>query len=329
MDRGPVFVAGIERSGTSLMYALLASHPSVAMTRRTNLWRYFYNRYGDLGRPANLERCLASMMRYKRLQVLKPDPRRIRDEFGLGEPTYGRLISLLVAHHLERTGKPRWGDKSLNTEHYVEDVFKVFPDAKILHMVRDPRDRYASVRTRWGKRRGGVGVGIAMWLASVNLAWRNQQRYPSRYKIVRYETLAADPERSLRDICAFIGEEYTPAMLSMEGAGTFREKGGNSSYGPHQAEGISTRSIGRFRQVLSKQEIAVVQTCAAREMVASGYDLESIQLTPGERLRFYSYDWPANVAKMLAWYMLEVMKDQIGRTPSPHTIVDVTRSSST
>ena len=36
MERGPVFVAGLERSGTSLIFALLASHPNIAMTRRTN-----------------------------------------------------------------------------------------------------------------------------------------------------------------------------------------------------------------------------------------------------------------------------------------------------
>ncbi|MFN2221113.1 MAG: sulfotransferase, partial [Candidatus Promineifilaceae bacterium] len=48
MQNNPVYVAGLERSGTSLMYALLASHPRIAMTRRTNMWTHFYNQYGDL-----------------------------------------------------------------------------------------------------------------------------------------------------------------------------------------------------------------------------------------------------------------------------------------
>jgi len=42
MERGPIFVAGPERSGTSLLFALLASHSQIAMTRRTNLWKHFY-----------------------------------------------------------------------------------------------------------------------------------------------------------------------------------------------------------------------------------------------------------------------------------------------
>ena len=60
MPRGPIFIGGAERSGTSLLYALLTSHPNISMTRRTNLWAYFYNQYGDLSHPQNLERCLGS-----------------------------------------------------------------------------------------------------------------------------------------------------------------------------------------------------------------------------------------------------------------------------
>ena len=63
---GPVFIGGLERTGTSLLYALLASHPAIAMTRRTNWWTYFYDRFGDLAKDENLDRCLATIRRYRR-----------------------------------------------------------------------------------------------------------------------------------------------------------------------------------------------------------------------------------------------------------------------
>ena len=74
----PVYVAGADRSGTTLMFALLGSHPDLSMTRRTNMWRYFHRRYGDLSVPANLDRCLDEMMRYRRMRHLEPDEARIR-----------------------------------------------------------------------------------------------------------------------------------------------------------------------------------------------------------------------------------------------------------
>jgi hypothetical protein len=321
MDPGPIFIAGVERSGTSLLYALLASHPNIAMTRRTNFWAFFYKRYGDLREPENFERCIDTMIHYKRLKALEFDFDRVRREFWQGEPTYQRLFTLLEEQFAERLGKPRWGDKSLNTERYVDDMFVAYPTAKMIHIVRDPRDRYASALKRWGKMNGKVGAGTAIWLSSVNLAKRNLQRYPDRYKIVRYETLAVQPEATLRDICAFLGEEYTPAMLTMEGAPGHLKRGGNSSYGKREASHISTSSIGAFRKVLSKRDIAFVQACAKRDMIAYNYELEPIEFSLGDRLLFYTIAWPDNMARMTTWQIRESLENKRGRTMPTTTLI--------
>lgn len=313
----PIYIAGLERSGTSLIFALLASHPMIAMTRRTNLWTHFYNQYGDISQPKNFDRCLAMLMRYKRMKPLQLDPERIRQEFWQGERSYARLFALIEGHYAERLGKPRWGDKSLNTERYAEAIFTAYPNARILHMIRDPRDRYASALTRWKVSRGGVGAGTVMWLASVNLARHYQVRYPDQYKIIRYETLASQPEETLREICAFIGEAYTPVMLSMTGAEMFRDEGGNSSYGQHEVGHISTRSIGRFRKVLSRRQIKFMQMIAGREMRSLGYQLDETYLSLPERTLFSLIDIPFNVARMTAWRVREAFWNQKGR-PVPH-----------
>jgi hypothetical protein len=321
MEHGPVFIAGIERSGTSLIYALLASHPNIAMTRRTNLWAFFYKRFGDLSQPENLERCLDAMKHYKRLLVLNPDYDRLRQEFQQGEPTYPRLFELMEQHHTERLGKSRWGDKSLNTERYVDDIFAAYPNAKMIHMIRDPRDRYASALTRWKNMKGKVGAGTAMWLSSMSMANHNHQRYPDRYKILRYETLASQPEETLRMLCTFIGEEYTPAMLSMKGAENFNESG-NSSYGQFEPGRISTKSIGRFRKVLSKHEVAFIQTYTRRDMLPNDYELEPLNFSLRDNLSFYCAAWPANLARMIGWWTREEIENRKGRSVPAHTIID-------
>lgn len=321
MIRNPIFVAGLERSGTSLIFALLASHPRIAMTRRTNMWTYFYNQYGDLSDPENFERCLKMMMQYKRLVVLQPDAERIRREFWQGEATYAHLFSLVEEHYAERLGKPRWGDKSLNVERYAKPIFEAYPEARILHMMRDPRDRYASVLTRWQYRRGGIGSGTAMWLSSVKLGKRNQQKYPEQYKVVRYETLAAKPQETLSEICAFLGEEYSPHMLTMQGAEKFRDDGGNSSYGQLTPGKISTKSIGRFRQVLSKPDIAFMQAFAEQEMLDYDYQPDPIQLSLNERFYYTVSNWPLNLAKLLGWRIRNTFYNQTGRSLPSYRIV--------
>jgi hypothetical protein len=252
------------------------------------------------------------MLRYNRMKHLNPNPDRIRAEFWQGEPTYGRLFSLFHEHYAEHVGKPRWGDKSLHTEHYVDRVMAEFPNAKIIHMARDPRDRYASVRKRHGKDRQRVGASTGRYLHSMRMAVRNQKRYPDNYMIVQYEHLATKPEQTLRKICSFINEEFTPVMLGMGGASEYRDSGGNSSFDAIAPGVISTKSIGRYRQVISNHEIAFIQIFAGRVMESLGYAKEPVQLSLRERLEFYAVVMPVNLARMLGWLTHTTIKIKKG-----------------
>lgn len=324
--KGPIFIAGLERSGTSLIYALLGSHPNIAMSRRTNLWTHYYNQYGDLADESNFERCLKMMMAYKRLLKLSPDAERIRREFRQGDPTYARLFALLEEHYAEKMGKPRWGDKSLNTERYADEIMTAYPGVKIIHLMRDPRDRFASSLSRWKVLRGGVGAGTAMWLNSNRLAERNQKRYPDQYKIVRYEDLAGQTEQSLREICDFLNEDYSPAMLSMHGAEQFRAEGGNSSYGQREAGKISASSVGKFRQVLNGSQIAFMQLFVANHLSRYDYVVVPVKMTILQSIRFIFLDFSLNFGRMVAWYLREALLNRLGRQVPAERLISETRA---
>jgi hypothetical protein len=314
---GPIFVAGPDRSGTTLIYALLASHSGISMVRRTNTWRYFDGRYGDLGVPDNFERGLHDMLSFVRLRHLLPNGPRIRAEFRLGEPTYGRLFALFHEHHAERLGRSRWGDKSLHTEHYADRIFEEYPDARIIHMVRDPRDRYASVRRRHGRDRARVGGAMGRWLLSIRRARQNQARYPDGYMILRYEDLVLDPADAMSRVCDFIGESFEPEMMTMEGAPEYRKRGGNSSFGDVGAEAISTAAVGRFRTVLPATEVAFIQAVSRREIDALGYVHEPVELRGLERLRFYLGFLPIQLGRMLGWMTVAMVGLSRGETIPP------------
>lgn len=313
MSHSPIFIAGANRSGTTLLSRLLATHPHIALSDvEPNMWTRFYNQYGDLSQPANFERCLSAMLSFNGVLALGPDPDRIREEFSRGKKTYGRLFALFQEDYTERLGKKRWGDKTPKIECFAEAIFAAYPTAKMIHMVRDPRDRYTS-SLGWGRLRnrplrklGRLGAGTARWLHSVSLAERNRKNYPRCYKIVRYETLVSRPEETLRELCTFLDEPYHPSILHTTENSAFWQKGGNSSFTEHQ--GISTASIGRFRRVMSRREIAFMQTHARQAMSNYEYDLEPIQLRLSDRVALYLLDWPFNRSRMVILHALEWLR---------------------
>jgi hypothetical protein len=309
----------MDRSGIGFLGELLEAHPNIAMSRRTNFWSYYLNRFGDLRQPENFERCLAEMMKNSRIQRLQPQPDRLRSEFSLGEPTYARLFTLLEIHNMERLGKSRWGDKSLAAEGYADTILAAYPKAKMIHVIRDPRDRYASQFTHRGVGRGQLGAGAALWLWSVRLAERHKRKYGERYKIVQYETLVRETELVLKDLCDFIGEAYSPEMLLIhndESAQTEPSHAPDGSLRP-----IWTTSIGRFRADLSEREIAFLQMSTYRKMVRYGYRPQPVSLSASTKLFFYLIDCPINLSRMLLWRPWAGIKELLGRTPSARRLV--------
>jgi hypothetical protein len=170
----------------------------------------------------------------------------------------------------------------------------------MIHMVRDPRDRYAAGTGTRQRGAGKAGLAAARWLASAELGQHNLRRYPRRYIVVRYEALMADRERTLREVCAFVSEEFVPEMLTLEGAMRF---------GPEDQEADHVRE-GRPRAALSQREVAFVQSYAGRGMAAYGYQPRPLRLSLADRLLFYCLDLPANLARAAAWRTIE------GRRPA-------------
>lgn len=306
---GPIFIGGPDRCGKTTLQAFLSSHPNIAIPAvGSNLWSYFYGQYGDLHSRENFERCLDALLHYKHALFLKPDAERIRGEFWQGEPSYARLFALLHGHYAERAGKPRWGDQTGLIERYADPIFKAYPGAKMLHMLRDPRDRYEASLEMWPEGKGRVGVATGRWLYSALLARRNLARYPGHYMIVRFETLVQEPEATIRAVCHFLGEDYTQEMLTMSGSPGHRSKLSQGADSTGSAITLSASFIGRYRERIPRDEIAFMQAYAGRQMAAFGYSRDSYAFSPGEWARYVLISHPANLARMVAWLARETLQ---------------------
>jgi hypothetical protein len=313
----PIIVTGADRSGTTLLYAILASHPEVSMVRRTNMWRWFYGGYGDLDDPVNLDRCLDAMTRYARMSVLEPDVEAIISAFRVREPTYGQLFSVMHEQLAERRGRSRWGDKSLHTEHHAAEIFGELPQAKMIQLVRDPRDRHSSVARRHADSQIGVGATTGRWLASVRVGQANAERFgDDRYRIVRYETLANHPESTVRELCEFLQLRYDPEMLEMRGVTDRADYSGNSSFEQIAPGVISTRSIGRYNEVLEPSTTRVIETLGRRWMKLHGYSPADVELSPREAVRFWGLEVPSAAVRSLGWRAVRVMQARHRQPPS-------------
>jgi hypothetical protein len=285
---GPIFLAGPSRSGKTLLRWILSSHPRIAVSRRTEVWPRFAGRFGDLGDRANLDRCLAEMWRRPQVAALGVDSDELREAFAADEPTYGRLFALLHERYAARLGKGRWGDQSPGIERVADEVLAAYPDARFLHLVRDPRDVYAAELERRSAGPGTVGAVTAAWLRSVRLGERNARRHPGSYRLVRYESLVGDPETIVREICAFLAEVFDPAMTRLDDVERYRDASAGVA--------ISSAFVRSYRRTLRPWDVAAIQRASAAEMKRLGYDLDPVDLSPTGHVRCAAA-WPLGLTR--------------------------------
>ena len=127
-------------------------------------------------------------------------------------PAIATMLESLTVQHAERAGKARWVEKTPRHLLMLEQLRELWPDAHIIRLVRDPRDVAVSL----------AGMPFATDSVVANLIRVDHDDRLSRGFVgrdertmsLRYEDLLADPEAELRRVCAFVGEDYAPAMLA-------------------------------------------------------------------------------------------------------------------
>ena len=156
-DCSPVFVVGIGRSGTTLLQLLLNSHPNIAIYGEIH---YFYqisrlkSVIPSLGTPRDIDE-FHSMVRntpaFEHLPnaetIYQAAITRLKSD---SYPTYESFYRNILEEFARLEGKSRFGEKTPSNVRYLDRVLHIFPNAKIIHIVRDPRDVVASLgRANW------------------------------------------------------------------------------------------------------------------------------------------------------------------------------------
>jgi Sulfotransferase family len=287
----PIFIVGCPRSGTTLLQLMLHGHPRIAIPPETRFLLPAYFRrlsFGDLELRRNRRRVARFVQRPRtRFRDLGLDRRRTRREVAAAPPTLGSLLATVYRAYARRFDRPRWGDKRPLYHGYLEVILRLFPDAQVIHLVRDPRDCVASLkRVPWWK--GSVYHSISAWAQSIDNTDEALRRWPGAVTRISYERLVSDPEQELRALAEALGEEYDAQMAEPERVAELAVPGRKHWHAKTRGA-PSTEYIGRWRSDLEPGEIALCERVLAGRMERFGYERRGSARAGVDHLVRYAY----------------------------------------
>lgn len=294
----PFFIVGSERSGTTLLMVMLGNHPHLAVPEVTWFYprfRAFLHTYGDLSRPQNFRTLVSEMIFGLKTPLLglPLNPATIVNELiaKTKVPTFAEAFRVIVETYAKATGKPRWGEKTPHNLYYIREIVSDFPDAKIVHLIRDGRDvAVEQIRSAFGPR--NAYAAAKMWRRTHEAAAKLRNELPSSVWLdVRYEELVGEPERALRVVSEFLGEAYDPATLEFYQGDIARRRGQTRDHRP-LGQPVSSAYVGLYRRHLSLYDQQVFAAVAGKQLVEAGYavEVEPAAITPADEALWEELD---------------------------------------
>jgi hypothetical protein len=159
---------------------------------------------------------------------LGPDGRKLLPHEGLldgpeihsrlaNASSYAEILDVILGAIAKREGKQRWGEKSPAHIFRLPEIRSCFPNAQIVHIIRDPRAVVSSAIKAFGDGKfndWNVYRAARYWVRCARIHSQQQSGNTSDlYTLVRYEDFVNQPEETVRSISSFLGIKFVPEML--------------------------------------------------------------------------------------------------------------------
>jgi hypothetical protein len=272
----PIFVVGAARSGTTLLRLMLNEHPQVSIPAESHLLGPLMRTFGPTAMlsGSQLEQAttiVASCAEWQR--DFAHTEEELRATLGTIPITIEQFIDRVFRLEVGRD-VGRWGDKTPANLHWVGPLLACFPSGQAVAIVRDPRDVYLSLAPYgwFGTSTWDIGRYIAHNGASIT-RWR-EQCSPDRFSILRYEDLVLDTERTLRDLCTWLGLPYANSMNAFFEHAATNVQGWELDMGVHDKlmRPPSPDDVGRWKREGARRDHAEIEALTSGIFVAFGYE---------------------------------------------------------
>ena len=136
------------------------------------------------------------------------------------------------------------------TNDNMESFFEIYPDGRLISIVRDPKNWYPSAIRHKPRICRGIRDGVDLWKKSAQAMLRNKDRYGDRVCILTFEDLISETESVMRYLAEFLKIKFDDILLEP----TFNKYliRANTSF-EAEKDGIIASTLQRYKTLTSEE----------------------------------------------------------------------------
>ena len=287
-QRQLIFITGASRSGTTLLSFVLRNNSEVFGLKEL---QYFGEAWDPRAGQRRFSRnqavaAAAGIFARQELGMLAAGSSVVQlqaasdliDKLGVAASDPAAVFAAAVHTLAAAAGKTIPCEQTPRNIFYARALLDIYPEAHIVHMIRDPRAVMASQKMRWRRRQLAANALAAPRFQALR-AWANYHPYTvarlwkqathaalaltaePRVTLVRFEDLVQQPEATVRGLCDRLGLDYQAPMLDV---GQVNSSHQSSAGGARR--GLHATAIDRWREILTPTEVAITERGCGRLM---------------------------------------------------------------
>ncbi len=302
LENPPIMMVGAERSGTTLVMAMLGCHPRIAVPEV--VWYYsrfrpYLHTYGDLSNDDNFRTLANEMVHGLKTPYwgIKANVRTIVDEiiYHARERSFAGLYCSMHEWFARESGnKPRWGEKTPYNLFFIDPIIRDFPNAQFIFITRDGRDASIDyIESSFGPT--NIYCAAEIWKMCQNAVkpWRKKLS-PDQWMDVKYEELVTKPQQVLQEVCDFLGEKYDESMMDFHQTDLAKARGATRDHKP-LGHAVSDKYVGIYKDLLSHRDHRIFAAVAGKELIEAGYELEVEPLELDQEQIYKYIEWDSRI----------------------------------
>lgn len=289
-----IFIVGNSRSGTTMLANVLGRHPEVFSFHELH---FFEQVWVPVSKIKNVDREYAKKICATLIHRQRIGLRAKHDLKKFAVESHNLVNQLkdcdlkppiLFKHFLQTEVKHN--NKNIPCEQtprnifFVKDILVQYPEARIINLVRDPRDVLLSQKYRWKRRSmGNKGIPFKEVIRFklnyhpyiISRIWKScailARKYDAidRFYSAKFENLVLNPTKEVEKICKFLGISFNDEMLKVEHLSSSFRKSGEGR------KGINKSPLFRWKKGgLQEPEIKICQDLNWQLMEYFGYELK-------------------------------------------------------